>query len=511
MDMRNHFIGYKWLANHFNLPFNHFHESRIGTKLKQYQHADGSVIDEYTSQYYPGDRVVDHVQFAIKHEGLNLRLLKQVFTIHDQNEFAQYINQFPTGKYARQIGFLYEFLVGEEMQGINTLGGNYVHIVDPDSYVVPEGVTNTRWRVYDNLPGGPRFCPLVRKTDLIRTYLAIDFSNEVKAGYADIDPRLFQRAVNYLYLKETKSSNEIEHERPGLKREERFVELLKHAGSINMASRLTEEGLAECQSAITDERFNRDTFRGDQNYVGEHSRYGLRPIIHLIGMPPEYLEGVMSGVQEYEGRTKGLNTIVRAATISFSFVFIHPFDDGNGRVHRFLINDILSNDGLLEKGVILPVSAVMVRNEPRYTEILESFSVPLMKAVDYDIDIDHRVTVNNPEDIEGYYRYPDLTRQTEYLFSVVEETIRVDLVDEIKTIMSFDSFREKVKQVIDMPNRETELLMKLIHENHGVLSNNKRKSHFDFLNDDEVYEIESAYQKAFNGVADDEDAGFHPR
>ena len=34
--------------------------------------------------------------------------------------------------------------------------------------------------------------------------------------------------------------------------------------------------------------------------------------------------------------------VVHAAAIAFGFVFVHPFEDANGRIHRFLIHNILA-------------------------------------------------------------------------------------------------------------------------------------------------------------------------
>jgi Fic family protein len=39
---------------------------------------------------------------------------------------------------------------------------------------------------------------------------------------------------------------------------------------------------------------------------------------------------------------------MRSAIAAFGLVFIHPLADGNGRVHRFLINDILRRDGVVK-------------------------------------------------------------------------------------------------------------------------------------------------------------------
>jgi Fic family protein len=44
---------------------------------------------------------------------------------------------------------------------------------------------------------------------------------------------------------------------------------------------------------------------------------------------------------------------------AFGFVYIHPLADGNGRVHRFLVNDLLRRDGAVPEPMILPVSALI--------------------------------------------------------------------------------------------------------------------------------------------------------
>jgi Fic family protein len=71
---------------------------------------------------------------------------------------------------------------------------------------------------------------------------------------------------------------------------------------------------------------------------------------------------------------EGVNLIVRATTVAFGFIFIHPFEDGNGRIHRFLIHDLLSRDYFLPTGMIIPVSAHMVNNLKLYEEALEAYS-----------------------------------------------------------------------------------------------------------------------------------------
>jgi Fic family protein len=67
----------------------------------------------------------------------------------------------------------------------------------------------------------------------------------------------------------------------------------------------------------------------------------------------------MDGLKIAADKTEGTYPIIRAALIAFGFVFIHPFEDGNGRLHRFLIHDMLVRDGVVPDGLIIPLSAHM--------------------------------------------------------------------------------------------------------------------------------------------------------
>ena len=67
-----------------------------------------------------------------------------------------------------------------------------------------------------------------------------------------------------------------------------------------------------------------------------------------------------------------------AATISFGFVFIHPFVDGNGRLHRYIMHHILAKKKFTQQGVIFPVSASILEHIDDYKTVLESYSLPLL-------------------------------------------------------------------------------------------------------------------------------------
>ena len=87
-----------------------------------------------------------------------------------------------------------------------------------------------------------------------------------------------------------------------------------------------------------------------------------------------------------ESQRLQFDPVIYAATIAFGFVFIHPFMDGNGRIHRYLIHEVLANAGFTPRGIVLPVSAVILANLDKYTAVLESFSRPLRQRTDYSPD-----------------------------------------------------------------------------------------------------------------------------
>ncbi len=61
--------------------------------------------------------------------------------------------------------------------------------------------------------------------------------------------------------------------------------------------------------------------------------------------PPEHVEKEMTELIDWLNKSENLHPLERAAILHGRFEKIHPFEDGNGRVGRFLINIILVNSG----------------------------------------------------------------------------------------------------------------------------------------------------------------------
>jgi len=488
--------GWSELVRRYSLDIlPHYSQSFISLKGRKKTVIDAHRKTEiYTKNYDPGDTLGNHLTFALKFEGLNLEILSLLFNEIDQNELVSFIKETPSGKYARKIWFLYEFLTGRELNLDSTKVSNYIDLLDTAKYYTARPIAEKRQKINNNLLGDKRFCPNFRRTDTLENYIALQLnkkSEEIVGGYPE---DVLKRAVSYLYTKETRSSFEIERATPDQRRAARFVELLKIADEREF---FNKQSLLELQHATVDERFASNDFRDDQNFVGQTVSFGSE-VIHFVAPKPQDIHDLMEGMFYAYDRmmSSELHPVIIATAISFGFVFMHPFDDGNGRIHRFLIHNILAKRGFTPSGLIFPVSATMLREIKEYDETLEMFSKPLMPLIDYDLDRNGRMIVKNITDV--YYRYIDMTAIAERLFMFIQETIETDLVSELDFLLDYDKAKLSIQDVVDMPDRLIDLFIRLCIENRGYLSKNKRKSLFAELTDDEISRMEKCVQEAFS-------------
>jgi Fic family protein len=189
--------------------------------------------------------------------------------------------------------------------------------------------------------------------------------------------------------------------------------------------------------------------------------------------------------------------VVYAAIIAFGFVFIHPFMDGNGRIHRYLIHEVLANAGFTPRGILLPVSAVILANLDEYVGVLERYSHPLLQRTEYSPDTPDIPATGNDA---VYFKYFDATEQAEFLYHALERTVEEDLPQEIDFLLCFDRARQQLNELLDWPNHSLELFVRVVHQNGDTLSKTKRQSRFDWMTDAEVSETEAIVAQAFAGT-----------
>jgi hypothetical protein len=324
-----------------------------------------------------------------------------------------------------------------------------------------------------------------------------DIGAEVANLVAVTDPDILARAVSYFYTKETKSSYAIEGEQVSPLRAERFLAALHQAKDFDLDA---ESDYVELQNRIVDRRYAAEGWRSVQNFIGETGS-GFQEIVHCVFPKPEDVPDLMAGLGALGRRllADDIDPVLAAAAVSFAFVFIHPFEDGNGRIHRFLIHHVLARKGLTPPGMIFPVSAPIVRDQAAYDAALETFSRRIMPLVDWRW-LDGEVVVEN--DTMRPYRYFDATALAEYIYEKVIETVRIDLRDEIAFLSVFHRARRAVMERVDMPDRRADPFIRLCMQNDGRLSPGRRRQ-FAELTDREIADLEAAVAQARETQADD--------
>ncbi len=467
--------------------------SFIGKREHRHVTADGRSQRVFTPQFDPGPTDAAHLEFAIKHDGVNLEVLDAYFEQRGadlESELTQLVKAKPTGVFARRLWFFYEWLTERQLPLDDMTVGNYQPLLEPTEYVTLERPHRIkRQRLWDNLLGVRSFCPMVRRSSALQASAHLNLSAAISQLVNTFNEQSIRRAVNYLYTRETRSSFEIERERPNDKRVERYMALLRDVPEIEQ---LNEQTLVTIQNETVESRFAEKSFRTEQNYVGQ--TLGLREKVHYLPPRPEEIAALMDGWVAMCSRlsTAPMDAVIHAAVISFAFVFLHPFVDGNGRMHRLLIHHVLSRRGFTPKDLIFPISAVIVRKLREYDDCLESFSKPVMSLVSYQMDDEGRVTLD--EDTSRLYRFLDLTRMAEDLYQWVEDTIQTDFRNELEFVVEFHKVKDEVRRVVDLPDRLLNLFIRVAVHNGGKISASKRAK-FEKLTDAELASMEAIVEQ----------------
>ena len=452
------------------------------------------VYEVYPRSYWPGDGVVEHLEFALKYDGVNLALLAEIFARADIEEITGWIKSKPTGKYARCIWYLYEFLSGDHLPLDDVKPCGYVNLLDAERYVTSNSpLAVPRQRIKDNLLGNAKFCPVIRRTPVLEKWIAGTLARRCHDLAEKYPAETFRRALGYLYTKETKSSFEIENITPDAARTERYVTLLQLAEREDFCAKAK---LIELQTRIVDSRFAAADYRTVQNYIGESVRIG-RQRVHYVCPKPGDVHGLMEGLIACHQRLAagGVHPVLHATLIGYGFVYVHPFEDGNGRIHRFLIHNILAQRKFSPSGFILPVSAAMLHDPAAYDRSLEAFSRAIQPFLEYSLDEQGVMTVSG--DTSRWYRYMDMTNQAEALFDFIERALEYELPDELDFVASYDRAKNRIQAIIDLPDRRLDTFIRLCLVNAGRLSATKRRSHFNGLTDDEINAMEQVVQAEF--------------
>ncbi|MBK5003189.1 Fic family protein [Pseudomonas sp. S31] len=417
--------------------------------------------------------LLGHVLFALKHEGINLTILAQVLPHIPVEDFAAALHGSPNGVYLRKASFLRESFSGEQIPQASPVTGAYAPLFDPARYITRPGDRNPRWRIEFNGLGDLSYCACVERSPEVSALLEHDIIGRAREFIESLAPVMMDRAIQWAYLHETQDSFAIEKEAPTEDKSRRFIQLLRQA---HERLPLTEDYLVQLQNAAISNPYDlAAAFRHEQNHLAN----GLQGAagVSYVPPPPELCRELMEGLMRFANTApQQVDPLVAAGIISFGFVFLHPFMDGNGRLSRFLIHHALCQSGALENGLLLPVSVAMKREERMYMETLQLFSRPVRDFWEVNwIDFDQYSFDFQGSD--AIYRYWDATASVVFTCQMAKRALEVELREETVFLANYDAVYKAVDEKTDVRGSDLANLVMMCLSNGGVVSKNRRKQY----------------------------------
>src|SRR5258707_13298473 len=92
-------IGYTWLQHKCALPAVPLPHASYVASASGWKEEAGVRTRGWPQAAWPGETMEGHLEFALKHEGINLPLLWHLFRHIDSGELTRFIAKKPSGKY----------------------------------------------------------------------------------------------------------------------------------------------------------------------------------------------------------------------------------------------------------------------------------------------------------------------------------------------------------------------------------------------------------------------------
>ena len=279
-------FGYLWLIEHFKLECLGPHQSEIAPSVRKVREEAARKHREHLpSENDPDKTPVDHLVFALKYDGVALSVLAAVFAAMGGQPLVKAIETQGPDKYLRQLWFFYEWLMDARLELPDLHQGNYVDALDPDRYFVVPGRRSSRHRVRNNLLGTRTWCPVVRRTQRLKSLVAEPLAERMLQIVRRPDSELLRCAVQYLHTKVS---------------DKRFVALLQRAAQIGALDR---DVLIELQHEIVEPVCFGGNYRSGDIYVGQTRKTRQpREDVHYIAPRPEVILEMMGGFLELARR-----------------------------------------------------------------------------------------------------------------------------------------------------------------------------------------------------------------
>ena len=286
-------------------------------------------------------------------------------------------------------------------------------------------------------------------------------------------------------VQESRTSFAIEHEADQQDRVKRFAAAIAHY-SGRMDDPMAPKQLLTLQQAVLGEAALRVGIRQSPVFGGERSF--AREIVHYIAPPAELVTDMLGALRRFEARTRSTSPVARAAAVSFAFIYVHSLADGNGRIHRFLVNHLLAADNVVPANIIVPVSATIAgsaKGRADYDLTLKAFSRPFTQlyADAYRFGqkwvcpdgVETNFEFLKTQDAQHAWRYLDLTGHARYLSGVLRQTVEQEMAQEALALRQYDQARAAIKDVVEMRDADADRIIRWLKEGGWQVSNKLRK------------------------------------
>src|SRR6266705_3201725 len=441
--------GFAALVNALSIEAPVRRASCVSEKHIRGSHREEALWTVFDRRYWPGDTFGDHLSFALRHERIDLLVLKCIFETVPAASVAEFVREAPNGIPNRRAWYLYELLTGRNLRKVSDAKNvTAIDVLDAEAYFTGKPRLSRRHRVRDNLLGIGRFCPIIRRTKLLTEFITQDLAKKASEIIGRTSAHLAARAASFMLLADSRASFEIEGERPPRNRLERWGRAVLQAGK----NKLTLDEIVRLHRVLIE----------DNRFV----HIGLRP------------DGVFLGERDHNGDPLP------------EFIGARPGD--------------LTERTFTPPGMVFPVSSVMLDRIDQYRAALQSHSGPLMRFIDWRPTPQRNIDVAN--DTADLYRYFDCTDAAEFLYACVHRTVQFDLPREIDFLRRHDAALRRIMDTVDMPDRLAKDFIMFVQQNHGVLPKKRRSHEFSKLSDGEVAALEAVIRETFEHFENDNKA-----
>jgi len=428
--------------------------------------------------------------------------LEKLFSLLSFEYIENLCNNNPNSVPARKIGFLYEQITWKNLNFIWTKA-TYINLIDENIFYSFElWEKNKKFKIINNILGKINwFNPYIKKDSSFEKYIDFNYNSEIEKIISSKTEYLIEKSVWYLFLKETKSSYQIEWEEFDRAKNSKFLMALK---KLEIFENLNKQDIIKIHNSVMVNKKREDNFRNFNNYISSWNELMWEIIIDYVCPKKDDVDFLIQELLDFYKKNKNnLNPILLASLVSSFFVFIHPFSDWNGRTSRYLFHYILKDLWIWiyknNENIIIPISAYILNNRDDYYYNLDLLSKTFWQDINYEINDNWSIEIF--ENTLKNYLYWDYTKLLLYFSKMFYNSFLLDFKKEIIFLEKYYNFIEKINSIFDFTHKEKWYIWKFLVNNNGKLSKSKKiflEKQGLILEEKEIKKLEKIYLEIFS-------------